>query len=152
MRVPLSTSFLLVLALCAPAYRSTAQSYRVDHCSITGGGGTSTGGIYAVSGSVGQPDCFAKMQGGNYSLTSGFWSLLVPVQTPGAPTLTIKVKGSQATISWPSSRSFVLQQSTDLRNPNGWSIWHAPVTDDGKRSSAVVPVEVGTRYFRLTLQ
>jgi len=33
-----------------------AQSYAIDWFTIDGGGGTSTGGAYTVSGTVGQPD------------------------------------------------------------------------------------------------
>ena len=33
-----------------------AQSYQIDWFTIDGGGGTSTGGVYSVSGTIGQPD------------------------------------------------------------------------------------------------
>lgn len=61
-----------------------AQSYSIDGFTIDGGGGTSTGGVYSVSGTIGQPDAGAPMTGGQYSLTGGFWPLYA-VQTPGAP-------------------------------------------------------------------
>ena len=32
------------------------QNYSIDWFTIDGGGGTSTGGVYAVSGTIGQPD------------------------------------------------------------------------------------------------
>src|SRR5207237_460684 len=41
-----------------------------------GGGGTSTGGGYSLSGTIGQPDASSftsPMSGGNYSLVGGFW-------------------------------------------------------------------------------
>ena len=55
--------------------------YSIDWSTIGGGSGTSTGGVYRVSGPIGQPDAGA-MSGVNYSLTGGFWSLLSVVQTP----------------------------------------------------------------------
>src|ERR1035437_1377725 len=58
-----------------------AQSYSIDWYKIAGGGGTSTGGTYQVSGTIGQPDASGAMAGGNYSLTGGFWSLISIVQT-----------------------------------------------------------------------
>jgi len=64
--------------------RAQAQTYSIDWYTIDGGGGTSTGGVYAVSGTIGQPDAGGPMTGGNYSLTGGFWSLIAAVQT-GAP-------------------------------------------------------------------
>ena len=41
-----------------------AQTYALDWSTIDGGGGTSTGGVYAVSGTIGQPDA-GRMSGGN---------------------------------------------------------------------------------------
>jgi hypothetical protein len=58
---------------------------------IAGGGGTSTGGVYVVSGTIGQPDPSGAMTGGNYSLTGGFWALISVMQTPGTPTLCIYI-------------------------------------------------------------
>jgi hypothetical protein len=81
---------LLSLALTALVSRSQAQTYSIDWYTIDGGGGgTSTGGVYAVSGTIGQPDAGGAMTGGNYSLTGGFWALISVVQTAGLPLLTI---------------------------------------------------------------
>ena len=66
---------------------ASAQPYSIDWYKIAGGGGTSTGGTYQVSGTIGQPDAGGPMTGGNYSFTGGFWALISVVQTPGAPTL-----------------------------------------------------------------
>jgi hypothetical protein len=59
-----------------------AQSYSIDWFTIDGGGGTSTGGVYSVTGTIGQPDAGGLMSGGNYTLQGGFWSIQA-VQTPG---------------------------------------------------------------------
>jgi len=66
-----------------------AQSYSINWYKVAGGGGTSTGGQYSLSGTIGQPDASGAMTGGSYSLTGGFWALFGVVQTPGAPTLYI---------------------------------------------------------------
>jgi hypothetical protein len=65
------------------------QPYSIDWYKVAGGAGTSTGGVHAVSGTIGQPDAGTAMTGGSYSLTGGFWSLMSVVQTPGLPNLTI---------------------------------------------------------------
>src|ERR1700690_48403 len=78
-----------------------AQSYQIDWFTLDGGGGTSTGGVYSVSGTIGQPDADGPMAGGNYSLIGGFWSLYA-VQTPGAPVLSIKLTNSTAMVYWSS--------------------------------------------------
>src|ERR1039457_6971419 len=83
------------------AWNATAQSYSIDWYKISGGGGTSTGATYQVTGTIGQPDASSAMSGGQYSVTGGFWSLIAVVQTPGAPTLTITHSGNRVTVSWP---------------------------------------------------
>src|SRR6266480_3770721 len=97
-----------LLALCAAstailgsAIGAPSQTYTIDWFTIDGGGGTSTGGVYAVSGTIGQPDA-GHMSGGNFSLDGGFWSIIAAVQTPGAPTLRV-VRSSTNTviIAWP---------------------------------------------------
>src|SRR5450759_4556388 len=77
-----------------------AQSYSIDWFTIDGGGGTSTGGVYSVSGTIGQHDASEAMTGGNYSLTGGFWALYA-VQTPGAPVLSIQLTTTNTVVvSW----------------------------------------------------
>ncbi len=70
----------LLLGFLIPA-TGLAQQYSIDWYKVAGGGGISTGGEYAVSGTIGQPDASTPMTGGNYSLTGGFWALYA-VQTP----------------------------------------------------------------------
>ena len=71
-----------LLLTTLPLISASAQSYTIDWYKIAGGGGTSTGGIYSVSGTIGQHDAGGPMTGGNYSLTGGFWSLISLVQAP----------------------------------------------------------------------
>ena len=53
---------LLALGLLAPALR--AQTYSIAWYKISGGGGTSTNGQYALSGTIGQHDAGTAMTGG----------------------------------------------------------------------------------------
>lgn len=46
--------------------------YDLTWNAIGGGGGASTGGAYALDGTIGQPDV-GSMNGGAYTLTGGFW-------------------------------------------------------------------------------
>ena len=73
--------------LSAFCFVAQAQ-YALDWWTVDGGGGTSTGGVYAVSGTLGQPDA-GLMSGGNFTLVGGFWGVVAAVQTPGAPYLTV---------------------------------------------------------------
>src|ERR1035437_4862387 len=103
----------LLFAWLIPAL-GFAQSYSIDWYKIAGGGGTSTGGTYQVSGTIGQHDASDAMTGGNYSLTGGFWALISVVQTPGLPNLTITHAGKSVIVSWPDTGSYTLQQNSNL--------------------------------------
>ena len=76
-------SWCLVLLLCNTGH----AQYSIDWHTIDGGG-TSTGGVYSVSGTIGQPDA-GKMSGGNFTIDGGFWGIVAALQTPGAPLLSI---------------------------------------------------------------
>ena len=60
--------------LAAAAGVAFAQNggYEIDWWTVDGGGGTSEGGDFALSGTVGQADA-GTMSGGDYVLTGGFW-------------------------------------------------------------------------------
>ncbi len=58
------------VVLVAPA---TAQPYEVSWYTIDGGGGTSTGGLFELSGTIGQHDAGATLSGGSFELSGGFW-------------------------------------------------------------------------------
>ena len=77
---------LFLLGLLIPSL-GLAQSYTIDWYKIAGGGGTSMGGVYAGSGTIGQPDA-GHLSGGNYSINGGFWGIISVVQTPGSPSRT----------------------------------------------------------------
>src|SRR5690349_3299903 len=90
--------------------------YSIDWFTVDGGGGISTSGVYAVSGTIGQHDAGPAMTNGQYSLTGGFWALPQAVQTEGAPTLKIvPATLGNATISWtPPLTNWVLQENLNF--------------------------------------
>jgi hypothetical protein len=139
------------LALVLPSALQ-AQTYTIPWYAIAGGGGSSSGTngsvTYSVSGTIGQP-ATSTMAGGNYSLTSGFWSFISTVQTPGSPILSITRLGTQAEISWSSSSGgFMLQESSTLLS-NSWSNFSATVTTNGSTYSVTVPATNRYEFFRL---
>jgi len=131
------------LLLTVPA---VAQQYSIDWHTVDAGGGTSTGGVYSVSGTIGQPDASQQtMTGGQYTLTGGFWAIYA-VQTPGAPTLAIVPAGpGQAQISWTPSTgtNWVLQENLNLATTN-WV--NSP---SGSTNLIVVPATLPTKFYRL---
>ena len=130
---------------------SFAQSYSIDWYKIAGGGGTSTGGVYAVSGTIGQPDASSAMTGGNYSVTGGFWSLISVFQTAGAPPLNIAHDGNNVVVSWPLTSGFVLQQNSDLSTAH-WTTSGYTISTNGTVESITVPSPNGILFFRLKQQ
>lgn len=72
--------FIGSLLLVSAAF---AQPYSIDWFTIGGGGGTSTGGGYSMSGTIGNPAA-GNLSGGGYTLEGGFWSAdggAAPVET-----------------------------------------------------------------------
>ena len=143
-------SWVAALCFLVAQLSSHAQSLSINWFTIDGGGGTSTGGAFAVTGTVGQSDANAQpMTGDNFSLVGGFWSLFA-LQTPGAPALTMRLAtANTALISWPSpSTGFTLQQNADLNTTN-WMPAPQVVSDNGANKFIVVNPSAGHRFYRL---
>lgn len=139
--------FILVVAfIClGVATNALAQPYAINWHTIDGGGGTSTGGVYSVSGTIGQPDAGVTMTNDQFAVTGGFWALPTAVQVGGAPTLTIAAAApGQATISWtPATPGYVLQETWSL-SPANWT--NSP---SGSTNGVVVPATLPTKFYRL---
>jgi hypothetical protein len=136
--------FVLFLSLAVPAL-VFAQSYQIDWYKISGGGGTSTAGVYAVIGTIGQHDAGGAMTGGQYSVTGGFWALPIAVQMPGAPTLHItNAAPGFATVWWTPPTPGSTLQSTDVLVPANWG-----TAASGTNNPATVPATVPARFYRL---
>jgi hypothetical protein len=144
----LSAFCLLASVFCLPA---SAQNYSIDWHTIDGGGGTSTGGVYSVSGTIGQPDA-GRLTGGNYTLEGGFWGIITAVQTPGSPLLSIaRSITNTVLVFWPSpSTGFNLQVNTNGVSTVNWSNAVPLPTDDGTNKTYVVTSPTGNRFYRLS--
>jgi len=59
--------------LAASSIACAGNTYNISWYTIDGGGGTSTGGNFSLSGTIGQPDA-GTMAGGNFELRGGFWA------------------------------------------------------------------------------
>ena len=140
--------FLTCLAfLLSMTVRLPAQPFAIDWFTIDGGGGTSTGGVYSVSGTIGQPDA-GVLTGGTYSLTGGFWGVAVAIQEEGAPLLTITRSLGNIILSWPSPAiGFGLQETSSLGTPNWLGI--GTPHDDGTTVTVTLPAPPADRFYRL---
>ena len=64
------------LVLTIPVLAQSGGAYVLEWHTIDGGGGVSSGGIYTITCTIGQPDA-EWSSGGDYELLGGFW--------PGGP-------------------------------------------------------------------
>jgi hypothetical protein len=137
----LALGFLCSL-LCLPALAQFAIPWHT----VDGGGGTSAGGVYSVSGTIGQPDASPPAHAGGYTLVGGFWALPQLVQTPGAPTLYItNAAPGFALISWTpaTDTNWVLQERLSLTT-GAWTN-----SSSGATNPVTVPATLPTKFYRL---
>jgi hypothetical protein len=135
------------LWFCLPV-AGFSQTYSINWFKIAGGGGSSTGGTYSVSGTIGQPDASGQMSGGSYSLTGGFWSLIAAVQTAGLPLLTITHASNNVLVSWPNTGNYTLQTNGNL-STGAWANSSLSITTANGINSALVSPPSGNLFFRL---
>jgi len=141
----------LVLAIATAAWLpagALAQSYNLDWYKVAGGGATvsSTGGVYAVSGTIGQPDASQAMSDGYYSVTGGFWAISV-IQTAGAPVLSIARAGNKAVVWWdPGVTGWTLQTNVNLATPATWGNYKGTIVNNSTTNAA----PPNNLFFRLT--
>ena len=141
---------LLVLTLQFVGRGALAQSqaYAIDWHSIDGGGGASTGALYSVSGTVGQPDA-GKMSSATYRIDGGFWGIIAVVPAPGAPLLSIQLTNSGVILSWPApSTGFVLQENP-AAGTGTWTAVTNGVNVVGGQNQVLVSPAIENKFYRL---
>ena len=139
--------WLLTSVLCPLA----SAQYLVDWSTIDGGGGTSAGGDYTLTGTIGQPDA-GTMSGGSFTLTGGFWGLLAAVQTPGAPYLSVTRSNAAVVISWSKADpAWKLEFTPHLvsAGTNIWTLIPPPYPTNATDCVVTEPAPVGSRFYRL---
>ncbi len=155
----MNTNLAAVVAtalLLSAASSALSQNYSIDWSTIDGGGGTSSGGSYSVSGTIGQPDAGA-MSGGAYTLLGGFWSAIQAIQTPGAPLLSVEtLPNGTVRVFWPSSATgFVLDQATALAiapTVTSWTPTASPYQTNASQISIITAPSPAQKYYRLRKQ
>ena len=131
----------LVLALFVSEMAS-GQDFSIDAYVVAGGGGTSSGGNYTLSGTVGEPSAGSALSGGGYILQGGFWPGLVVTTSGEVPQLFIQVSGQEVVISWaPAGSGYVLETSGTLEA----STW-LPAPEG---NPVMVPATDAAAFYRL---
>ncbi len=146
------TILSIAVAACA-ALTSHAQSggpFDLKWSTIDSGGGTSRGGQFSLSGTIGQPDP-GTLAANQFKLEGGFWSGVSVVQTAGAPLLKIKLSGGgQAVLSWPvSATGFVLEETPSVGPLSVWSATPQAVMDTATEHTVTVPAAGVMKCYRL---
>jgi hypothetical protein len=137
---------ILVSLLTLSAFSASAD-YSIDWFTVDSGGGTSSGGQFSLSGTIGQPDA-GLQAGGPFVLNGGFWSSISLVQTPGAPVLSIHPLGATVRISWPApSTGFFLEQAPSATGQ--WTQVQSPYSTNAVEISSTIPAAGGMQFFRL---
>ena len=78
-RTSLVAATVLLLAI-SPASAQSGAPYDLTWSTVDGGGEMfSTGGVYSLGGTVGQPDA-GVLEGGDYTLAGGFWGGALAVE------------------------------------------------------------------------
>jgi hypothetical protein len=148
----MKTLLALFGCVCALLASALAQSYSIDWSTIDGGGGTSTGGVYSVSGTIGQPDAGPTMSGGNYTLQGGFWGIVAAVQAPGAPLLSVaRTSTNTVVVWWPlPDTGWKLHATTNLVTSGSvWTEIPPPYSTNGTDAYHVEPLPPGKKFYRL---
>ena len=144
--------FPLLLASLLAVFTTVAADYSIDWHTLDGGGGTSTGGVYSVSGTIGQPEAGA-LSGGQFTLQGGFWGIVTAVQTPGAPLLSVINLGNHVRVSWPVPADGWSLERTNLLNgaASPWPQVPLPYQTNGSVISVTIPNSppAGNWFFRL---
>ncbi len=137
----MKTRLSILCLLLVPSTVQTVAQQSIDWSRIAGGGGSSAGGQYAVSGTIGQPDA-GTLAGGRYAIAGGFWPGLIAESASGAPTLYIQASGVAVQIGWsPATAGFTLEMAENLTEPS----W-VPAPNGNPVS---VPASGQSRFFRL---
>src|SRR5262245_10521483 len=140
---------LILAGFVTPARAQSAGPFDLSWSTVDSGGGTSAGGQFSLTGTIGQPDAAVTLTGGQFSLTGGFWSFLSVVQTPGAPLLKIRLVGANAVLSWPLNTSgFFLQETPSLNAPL-WTSTLQQIVDTATEHTVTVPASGLMKSFRL---
>jgi hypothetical protein len=141
-----------LLSLIALLWTVTAwsQPFTVDWFTSDSGGATSTGGTYALTGTIGQPDA-ATSSGGSFTLSGGFWSALQGRTEPN-PELRVTAlnSGNQVQFSWSGNLSgFKLQQTSALKSPIAWQDVAGSPTVSAGEYRLTIQMDAAARFFRL---
>ena len=145
----MKTILLLILSTLITV-TAHAQQYAMPWSKIAGGGTMqSTGGVYTLSGTIGQADAGRVAATNAYRIEGGFWA--IAIQQLGYPALNITRSGTNALVTWITAETgFILQTSADMTTPTAWSDTAFTPSITGTTNLVTAPLDPAQKkYFRL---
>ncbi len=145
----MKTFALLLASLILGALGPSAQAqtnYAIPWFKIAGGGAMqSTGGVYTLSGTIGQADA-GRVASTGYRIEGGFWG--IAVQQLGYPVLSIAGSGTNALVSWVTAETgFILQNTTNMASPTDWTDTGFTPVVNGTTNIVTVPLNPSVKSF-----
>lgn len=139
-------SILQLVALVALfASANASAQFSISGSVIAGGGGTASGGLFHVTGTIAQAEAGPRLTGGCFSVDSGFWGHYAAISTTGAPVLRTRLVANYVRVSFtPSCGDWVLQWTSTLEPEANATIW----TDDEASDLILIDGEL-TREFHI---
>ncbi len=137
-------AFILSVALTTSAtFAQSGGPWTITSATFDGGGASSTGGEWKVTGTIGQPDASTQTStGGGWTVAGGFWP--GAITAPGGPLLAVVPHDPyNVYIVWKAAAvGYKLQTSTDLA---AWTDYpNGTISGPGY---IVWPLRSGPRYF-----
>lgn len=151
---PRELRWLCVIGVFIVPFLLKAQPYNLGWPTTDGGGGTSTAGVYTVTGTISQPTA-ARVNSSDFTIDGGFWSIAAAIQEPGAPPLSVRfTQTNTVVVSWPMTwPGFTLLENPDLNTTNWVRVTTPPVVVVASQTTAekqvVVPRPNEKRFYRL---
>lgn len=138
-------SFILI-----SSFHIHSAETKIDWQTISGGGGTSAGGVFTIQGSIGQTTGVTA-SGGIYAITTGFWSFVGVIQTPGAPILYISGTNQNVILRWKlTEKPYLLEETKNLEHPPiQWTAVDATFQTNQDFINVTLPASQGYKFYRL---
>jgi len=125
---------LTILLLVSVALAQTGNGFDLTWFTVDGGGSTSSGGPYVLSGTIGQSDA-GGLSGGSYMLVGGFWSAFTEKPTAiDLLSFAAEAGADHVMLAW--------ETSTEVDNA-GFNLWRSEATDGpyAKVNDVLIPAE-----------
>jgi hypothetical protein len=149
-KLMIKIAFLLAVGIRV----ASGQNFPPDWSTFAGGSGTSTAGVYTITGTIALPNV-GRVNSTDFTIDGGFWSIVAAIQEPGAPRLSVRLTETNTVIvSWPMSwPGFVVMENLDLNTTNWVNVAINPVvvvtSERAAEKQVVVPRPIGNRFYRL---